>query len=181
MNPTQAELDRHYGYVYRITLRSTGEVYYGLHRHTPGEEWMAYLGSGVRITHLVAKLGPACFDKEVVCWSEDDIDLQVRELTTILQAEIDREPLLNVASGSRDRALLEAIRRFIQPADDQALLDYLLDNHEDAMALLLIHDRAMGQKEMDAVTGWGKAMRRKSRRRERVNLDDCFDAAGNLL
>lgn len=66
MTPSQDELDRSWGYIYRITCLLDGTQYIGKHRHTPGEPWDTYFGSGKRITEAISRFGRKNFVKELV-------------------------------------------------------------------------------------------------------------------
>ena len=82
-NPSQIVLDAHYGYIYRITNTLTGFVYIGKHRHTTGERWRSYLGSGFRIRDEQTFLGRDFFSKELVAWTSSDTDAHLKELVHI--------------------------------------------------------------------------------------------------
>lgn len=59
-NPSQVALDAHYGYIYNI-VGPGGRVYVGKHKHTTGESWSDYTGSGLRLRDEQLFFEPGAF------------------------------------------------------------------------------------------------------------------------
>lgn len=87
-----------WGYVYRIINKLDGTQYIGVHGHTPGESWRAYMGSGRAIRAAIESLGEENFSKELVAEAADSWEAQIRELQEIKKLRDSGLPHYNFTS-----------------------------------------------------------------------------------
>lgn len=106
-----------YGYVYRVTSTIDGKTYIGRHRYLPGEDWNYYLGSGVFITHAVAKYGRENFKKELVSSHPDRVSLVKAEELAIIKEILEGRGQFNI---HHNRARVKAAKNLTAP--DTALI-----------------------------------------------------------
>lgn len=70
--PSEIELIKHHGYIYRITNTITGSAYIGEHKHNAAEGWRDYMGSGTFLDQEMKSYGADNFSKEWVAWTENE-------------------------------------------------------------------------------------------------------------
>lgn len=94
--PTQNELDAHWGYLYRIIHKQSGRQYIGQHRHKVGEDFEDYYGSGSIITSAILFEGRDAFKKEFICFVESKEIATVKEIEAITALVSSGAPYYNI-------------------------------------------------------------------------------------
>ena len=93
----KSEIDNKYRYLYKITNKLTGQYYYGIHSTLNLND--KYMGSGSKIKAAIKLLGIDNFEKEYICFYENDKLLKNAECN-ILSKDILNDPLCyNIAEG----------------------------------------------------------------------------------
>lgn len=103
--PTQSELDAHWGYLYRIIHKQSGRQYIGQHRHKVGEDFEDYYGSGSIITSAILFEGRDAFKKEFICFVESEAVATVREIEAISALVSSGTPYYNIMFTDAELAL----------------------------------------------------------------------------